>query len=67
MTAASTISPACTRRPSLSTVVEPSAATCSMRSVAGASSVTDVSEWRKSPSVIVETWLLVSGDQAPME
>ena len=30
-------------------------------------SVTDVSEWRKSPSVIVETWLFVSGDQAPIE
>jgi hypothetical protein len=67
MTAASTISPACTFSPSLSTVVLPSAPTCSMRSTAGASKVTDVSLCRKSPSLMVATWDLVSGDQAPME
>jgi hypothetical protein len=67
MTAASTISPACTSSPSLSTVVEPSAPTCSMRSV-----VAGVERHRRLgvaevASVIVATWLLVSGDQAPME
>ena len=45
----------------------PSAAACRIVSVVGAGTVTDVSECRKSPSLIVETWLLVSGLQAPME
>ncbi len=66
-TAASTISPSCTGSDCLRTVVVPSAPTCSMRSVVAAGTVTDVSECRKSPSVIVATWLFVSGDQAPIE
>ncbi len=67
MTAASTISPSRTVSPSLSTVVVPSAPTCSMRSVVARSSVTDVSECRKSPSDIVATWLVLSFAHAPIE
>ena len=67
ITAASTISPACTFRPSLSVVLVPSAASCSIVSVSSASTVTDCSEWRKSPSSIVETCVLESFDQAPIE
>ena len=49
----------------MSTVVVPSAATCSMRSSVCCSIVTEASECRKSPSSIVATWLLLSLDQAP--
>jgi hypothetical protein len=64
---ASTTSPACTDSPSLSTVVEPSVPTSSMRSVSAAGMVTDSSLERKSPSPIVATWLRDSDDHAPIE
>ena len=67
MTEASTISPASTGKDSLSAVTVPSAATCSMRSVSAAATVTETSECRKSPSLMVVTWDLESGDHAPME
>jgi len=67
ITAASTISPACTGKPFLSTVAVPSAATCSMVRAVASPIVTDFSECRKSPSDIVATWLLLSGDHAPIE
>ncbi len=46
---------------------EPSAATCSIRSVPASDIVTDCSLWAKSPLDIADTWLLESLDQAPME
>ena len=67
MTAASTISPACTSRPSLSVVLVPSAASCSIVSVSASESVTERSECRKSPSSIVETCVLESLDHSPIE
>ena len=66
MTAASTISPASTGK-RFSSLVVPSAPTCSIRSVVAASTVTEVSECRKSPSLIVETWLVESLLHAPIE
>ena len=44
----------------------PVAATCSMRTVVAAATVTDFSLCRKSPSLMVETWVLESLDHAPM-
>jgi hypothetical protein len=67
MTAASMISPACTANGDLRTVVVPSAPTCSMRIWVAAGSVTDFSECRKSPSVMVATELLESLLHAPIE
>ena len=49
------------------TVTEPSAATCSIRSVSPEAIVTDCSVERKSPSDIVETCDLDSPDHAPIE
>ena len=66
ITAPSTISPSTTGT-SLSTVTVPSSATCSIRSSSSASSVTDCSVERKSPSLIVATWVLESFDQSPIE
>ncbi len=67
ITAASTISPSRTAMPSRRTVTVPSAARCSIRSSSAASSVTDVSVERKSPSRIVATCVLESRDHAPIE
>ena len=64
ITAPSTISPSTTGT-SLSTVTVPSSATCS-RSSSSASSVTDRSVERKSPSLIVATWVFESFAQSPM-
>ena len=66
MTAPSKISPATTFT-SFSTVTVPSSATCSIRSSSSASSVSDCSVERKSPSPIVATWVLESFDQSPIE
>ena len=66
MTAASTISPASTGK-LRSSVLVPSADTCVIVSVVGSDTVVDVSECRKSPSLMVATWLCESGDQAPIE
>jgi hypothetical protein len=65
--APSTISPASTGMLRFRTVTVPSVATCSIRSSSSARIVTEVSEWKKSPSVMVDTWLLDLVDQAPME
>ena len=62
MTAASITSPARTGVRSLSTVVCPSAPTCSMRTAPSAATVVDVSECRKSPSLIVDTCDFESDD-----
>ena len=67
MTVASTISPASTGIDSLSTVVVPSAATSSMRTRAVGATVVERSLARKSPRGHVATWVLESGDQAPIE
>ncbi len=64
---ASTTSPASTGTDSLRTVTVPSVPTCSMRSVSSASSTTDCSLCRKSPSSMVATLVRESADQAPME
>ena len=67
MKVASTTSPARTGIDSLSTVVVPSAATCSTRRVASAAITTDVSLWRKSSASIVATFVLLSALHAPIE
>ena len=64
---ASTTSPASTGTDSLRTVTVPSVPTCSMRRVSSASSTTDCSLCRKSPSSMVATLVRESADQAPME
>ena len=64
--AASTISPASTGREAFSTVTA-SPATCSIRRTSSADIVTDRSEWKKSPSLIIDTWLAEPVDQAPIE
>ena len=67
MTAASITSPASSGVDSFSTVTVPSPATCSIRTSSSAATVTDCSVERKSPSVIVATWVLQSDDHSPME
>ncbi len=67
ITAASTISPACTGNSGLRTVTVPSAATCSIRTSVGAARVTETSECRKSPSSIVVTRDAESADHSPIE
>ena len=59
-------SPASTGTSALSTVTEPSAATCSMRSVSSAAITTDFSLARKSCSPMVATLVFESGDHAPI-
>ncbi len=67
MTVASTTSPAWTFRPSLSTVVVPSAATWRIVRVSSAGSTTDCSLARKSSPPMVATLVRLSGLQAPIE
>ncbi len=65
-TDASTTSPARTGTDSRSTVVAPSAATCSMRRVPASAMTADFSVERKSFSPMVATFVFDSVVQAPM-
>ena len=67
MAVASTTSPASTGTDSLSTVVEPSSPTSSIRSDPSLSITAEVSLERKSSAVMCATLVLESGDQAPIE
>lgn len=67
MTAPSSTSPASSGASGRRTVTVPSVATCSMRKVVAAGTVTDSSVERKSPSLIVATCDADSEDQAPIE
>ena len=67
ITDASITSPVWSDSPSLSTVVVPSAAACSIRTVVASGTVTDCSVLKKSPSLIVETCEAESRDHAPIE
>ncbi len=64
---ASTTSPASTGTDSRSTVVAPSSATSSIRSVPSVSSTAEVSLERKSSALMWATLVFDSGDQAPIE
>ena len=66
MTLASTTSPASTGTDSRSTVVVPSSPTSSIRSEPSSAITADCSEERKSPAAMCATFVLESGDQAPM-
>jgi hypothetical protein len=67
MTVASMTSPSSTGVVAFSTVTVPSSAMCSMRTPPAASTVVERSFDRKSPLPIVATWVVESGDQAPIE
>ena len=67
ITVASTTSPASTGTASRRTVVVPSAATSSIRSLPASATVADRSFDRKSCSPIVATCVLESGDHGPIE
>ncbi len=66
MKVASTTSPARTFTSSLSTVSVPSTPTCTIERVSSASTTTDFSLEKKSPSPIVATLVLDSELQAPI-
>ncbi|CAB4793011.1 unannotated protein [freshwater metagenome] len=63
----SMISPACRDNLALSTVTLPSVATSSMRTSVAVGTVTDFSLPKKSPPVMVLTWVLESADHLPIE
>jgi hypothetical protein len=61
----SSTSPACSDSEPLSTVTMPSLATCSIRTVVAAGSVTDTSR-RKSLALMVDTWVFESAGHGCM-